>query len=907
MNRSIDLRSDLYSLGVTFYEMFVGQLPFAAADPMGWVHCHIAKQPVPPSLRRNDIPNSLSAIILKLLAKAPEERYQTAAGVEADLTRCLSDLVVHGQSEAFPLGTNDFPHRFVVPEKLYGREEEIRLLVASLERVINQGTMELVLVSGYSGVGKSSVVNELHKALVSPRGLFASGKFDQYKRDIPYATLAQAFRTLVRQILGVNDTEIARWRHLLEEALGPNGQLIVNLIPELELIIGRSSPIQDLPAQDAKNRFQLVLRRFIGVFARAEHPLVLFLDDLQWLDAATLELIEHLATDPEVRHLLLVGAYRDNEVDAGHPLMRTLQEIRTGGALVQDIVLSPLRLEDLAALTAETLHCQQAHSAPLAKLIQEKTRGNPFFAIQFFSALADEKLIAFDLATRAWTWDLTRILAKGYTDNVVDLMVAKLNRLPEPTQNSLKQLACVGNSASIATLQLVYKETEGRLHDALWEANRLGLVSRSLDTYSFAHDRIQEAAYALIPEGARAELHLRIGRTIASQIAAANLPENIFEIVNHLNRGAELIHSLAERKELAELNLIAGKRAKATSAFASAVTYFAAGCELVSNEGWQYCHELAFALSLQLAECEYMTGELASAKDRLTVLLDRAVTRAECAAVTCLSIDLHTNLDRADMAVDVGFNYLRQVGFEFSLHPTDDEVNQEYERIWQRLGSRPIEELVNLPPLTHLDHSATLDVLTSVHAPANFIDGNLLALIIGRMVSLSLEHGNGDASPFAYVYFGMIMGSRFGKHRDGFRFGKVGVELLERSGGERFKARVLCNFGNAVNSWARHVRTSCEVLNCACTSAQDSGDSTFMAYSITNLISALLGAGDRLSDVQQKTETALTLVQQARFSTGVDLILGQLGLIRALAGQTAHLSTFNHPGFDESTFEQHLQ
>jgi hypothetical protein len=373
MNRSIDSRSDLYALGVTFYEMFVGALPFTASDPMEWVHCHIARLPVAPNLRRSQIPEPLSAIILKLLAKAPEERYQTAAGVEADLRRCLAALEADGRIESFSLGTRDVPGRLLVPERLYGREQEIELLLAAFDRVVRQGTMELVLVSGYSGVGKSSLVNELHKVLAPSRGLFASGKFDQYKRDIPYATLAQAFGTLVRQILASSDMEVARWRESLGEALGPNGQLIVNLIPEIELIIGKPPLAPELPPREARNRFQRVLRRFIGVFARPEHPLALFLDDLQWLDTATLELIEGLMADPELRHVLLVGAYRDNEVGPGHPLRQTLEGIREAKACVHHIVLAPLGLDDVATLAADTLHRDQEHCLPLARLVHEKT------------------------------------------------------------------------------------------------------------------------------------------------------------------------------------------------------------------------------------------------------------------------------------------------------------------------------------------------------------------------------------------------------------------------------------------------------------------------------------------------------------------------------------------------------
>ena len=610
MNRSVDSRSDLYALGVTFYEMLAGEPPFAAADPMEWIHCHIARQPVPPDERVAGIPEMLAAIVLKLLAKTAEDRYQTAAGLASDLQRCLAEWEATGGIEPFPLGARDASDRMLIPERLYGREREIGSLLEAFHRVVAMGSTELVLVSGYSGIGKSSVVNELHKGLVRPRALFASGKFDQYKRDIPYATIAAAFQSLVRSLLGRSEAELTRWRETLSEAVGPNGQLIVNLVPDLELVIGAQPPVADLAPQDAQRRFHMVFARFLGVFARKQHPLALFLDDLQWLDTATLDLIEHLATNPEVGHLLLVGAYRENEIGPEHPLPRMLEAIRKAATRVQEIVLAPLGLEDIGRLVADALHCPPKRAEPLAQLVHQKTSGNPFFAIQFLTALADEGLLSFDPDVPAWRWDMSHIRARNYTENVVDLMAGKLRRLSAPTQAALQDLACLGNMAEIATLSLVHQKTEEEVHAALWKAVHAGLVCRQDGSYKFLHDRIQQAAYSLIPQTHRAEVHLRIGRALLASMTPEDLSEHLFDIASQFNRGALGLVDRKDRAKVATLELRAGRKAKASTAYASACVYLSAGMALLSDGDWSSQYDLMFALRLERAECEFLTGNL---------------------------------------------------------------------------------------------------------------------------------------------------------------------------------------------------------------------------------------------------------------------------------------------------------
>jgi PAS domain S-box-containing protein len=903
MNRSIDARSDLYALGVTLYQMLTGTLPFTAADPMEWVHCHIARKPVPPSDRLATVPAAVSALVLKLLAKTAEERYQTAAGLERDLRRCLAAWEAQHRIDAFPLGQQDTPDRLSIAEKLYGRERENETLLAAFDRVVSSGRPELVLVSGYSGIGKSAVVNELHKALVPARGLFVSGKFDQYKRDIPYATLAQAFQGLIRPLLGKSDAELAGWRDALGEALGPNGRLVMDVVPELKLLIGEPPPVPELPPQQAQGRLQLVFRQFLGVFARPEHPLALFLDDLQWLDAATLDVLADLLTQPDVQQLLVIGAYRDNEVDSAHPLMRKLDTIRKAGAFVQEINLAPLGEEDLGRLIADTLSCLPPVAAPLARLVHDKTSGNPFFAIQFISALAEEGLLRFDHDAARWQWELDRLHAKGYTDNVADLMVGKLTRLPAETQAALQQLACLGNVAEITLLSIVLGKPADDVHSDLWDAARLELVERLEGSYKFIHDRVQEAAYSLIPEQLRAEAHLRVGRLLVAHTPAERREEAVFEIVNQLNRGATLIASRDEREQLADLNLLAGLRAKASAAYASALTYLTAGAALLPQDSWERRHDLAFALELQRGECEFLTGALAEAEQRLAALSSRAANTVEQARVACLRVDLYTTLDQSSRAVAVGLDYLRHLGIDWSPHPTEEDARREYERIWSQLGSRAIESLIELPLMSDPASLATMDVLTKLGAPAGFADANLYFLVLSRAVNLSLERGNSDGSCFAYAWLGGMVGARFGDYNAGFRFAQLGYELVEQRGLRRFQAKTYTNFGSLV-PWTRHILVGRDVLRRAFEAANRIGALTDAAFSSYVMITNLLAAGDPLVDVQREAEHARTFAEKMGFGLVIDITATQLGLVRTLRGLTPKFGSFDDKHFEELRVER---
>jgi PAS domain S-box-containing protein len=902
MNRSIDARSDLYSFGVTLYEMLTGALPFAAADAMEWIHCHIARLPALPRERVAGIPQPLEQIVLKLLAKTAENRYQTAAGVEADLQSCRSAWETHHEIAPFALGAHDASDRLLIPEKLYGREAQTEALVAAFNRIVTGAAAELVLISGYAGIGKSSVVNELHKVLVPPRGLFAAGKFDQYKLGIPYAPFAQAFQSLAHNLLGKSDAELQPWRRALVEALAPNGQLIVNLVPELAHIIGEQPPVPPLPPQDAQNRFQIVFRRFLSVFARPEHPLALFIDDLQWLDAATLDLLAHLATHPDVRHVLLVGAYRDNEVDASHPLTHTLDAIRNAGGKVQQIVLAPLMPCNVAQLVAESLHCDSATAEPLAQLVYEKTGGNPFFTIQFMRTLTEENLLTFDHGAARWRWDLPQIRAKGFTENIADLMAAKLSRLPDTTRDTLGLLACLGNIAEVTALTRVYGGPEETVHAKLWGAVRAGLIFRVKGAYAFAHDRVQEAAYALIPAGERAAAHLRIGRALASHASPEALEENIFDIVIHLNRGAALITTEVERERTIALNLIAGRRAMSSTAYASARSYLAQGVTLLSSDAWVRHYDDTFDLYLAFSECEYLTGNFAEADTLFDMILGRARSNLDRAKVFSLRMQLYQVAGRYDESFAVACDALRDFGIVLPRSDQDIQaaIDAALRDIPLNLAGRAIGELVDAPVAADPVSRAIINLLVEAMPCAFAARPVFYPLITLKAVNLSLQHGNTDNSSFAYGNFALMLVSGVDDIPTAVQFSEMSLRLNEKFGNRRLYGKLLHLHASHINFWRRHMAANLPVLERAIGACLEVGDLVFAGNLAFNTVWQAIETGAVLEDVQVLAEKYAALARDSHNDAVHETIRLEQQFVASLRGKTTETLKLNDDKFDEA-------
>lgn len=903
MNRSVDNRSDLYALGVTFYELLTGRRPFDARDPLEWVHCHVARTPRTPSALVPGLPGILSDIVLKLLAKLAEERYQTARGLQHDLERCLSDWRTKGMLVPFTLGTHDVSDRLELPHKLYGRDAVLTELLRAFERVVERGTPELVLVSGYSGIGKSSLVRELHGPIVREHGFFIFGKFDQYRRDVPYSTFAQAFAELIEQLLTESEASVAAWRARLQQALGASAQLIIDVIPHVELILGPQPALPPLPPLEAQNRFHRVFRQFISVFARKEHPLALFLDDLQWLDSASLKLLEDLILHPQTHYLFLLGAYRDNEVGPSHPLARMLDTLQKSGALVRELVLAPLTVEHLGQFIADALRCPPATAAPLARLVHEKTAGNPFFAIQFLTALHEEGLLEFDRGASLWRWDEARIRAKGFTDNVVDLMVRKLKRLPPATQEVLKLAACVGNTTNLHTLAVISNQSDAQAARELSDAVREGLMLQQGDVYTFLHDRVQQGAYALIEDDRKEGVHLRIGRMLLASLDARGIDERIFDVVGQLNRGRALITAPEERDALVRLDFLAGRKAKASIAYASAKNLLSVAAALLPADAWESRYDVAFPLFLELAECEYLSGAFEQAESLFDLLLARSRTDFDKAAVYELRLKLCHVAGRYDEAVATGIEALRLFGVDI---PEDDaELSEatcaEAQAVEVNLGGRRIADLADAAEATDPRDRAIIGLLSNV-TPAAYIGSRpqVFPLVILKLVNHSLRFGHTYESCVGYSCYGFMRASLFEDPPGAYEFSEMSIRLNQKLGNISRRGTVLHLHGDHINFWSHHISTDFPILERAFLACLDAGDLVFANFIAFEIVWQAIERGDAIDDVIRFSRSYAAFARDSRNEAVYQTLRLEQQFLACLKGRTRGSTSFEDDAFQEA-------
>ncbi|QRM45827.1 AAA family ATPase [Rhizobium sp. BG4] len=882
-NHHPDHRSDLYSLGVTVYELLTGALPFAAVDALGWAHRHLTSLAPKPSARNHGLPPQIDAIVLKLLEKNPEQRYQSARAAESDLQRCLTEWSSVGKVDRFPVARGDLFRHSGYEATLYGRDVARQRLLNSAERVAAGGESELILVTGPAGIGKSSLVAGVHQTLVGRGFLFAQGKFDQNRWETPYSTIVQAFRGLVRQLLAKDELELEEWRTSFTKALGDNAGLMVDLVPELAHVIGGSSTTIIAELTTAAARFRYLFKAFLSVFATAAHPLVIFVDDLQWLDPATLELIHGLLMDNQLSHTLIVVAYRDDEVAPSDPLSAVLTDVRKLPVRATEIRLEKLPIPDLERMLANIFSCASERVANLATIVGQKTGGNPFFAIQFIRKLETDGLLTFHSETSEWNWNDQEVADRSVTQNVAQLLGAQLDSLPEKTRTALAVLALLGNSSDVGVAALVLGIAAQDLEPMLRPAIEAGMVRVSSGRVSFVHDQIQMAAHHSIGDGQRIkEEHLRIGRVLLPNSEHQGLDDRVYEIAGHFDKALDLV-SDSERLSVANVLLAAGERAKLASAYTAAQSYFEKGLSVLDRRD-DGSRPLRFKLDVGIAECNIVNGQLRAAEERLIGLMEGTDEFAERASVICLTVLLFFSTGRNVEAVDTGVRFLADAGIGWPVQPSHTDVVSEFEELHRLLVNQPIEELVDYPPMTDPHIMACMAVMTEVFPAAYAVDRRLMEFLLLRMTVLSLRHGLCDSSSVAFSALNMALGVQFGDYSTAYKFGELSRKLVDQGLASRYKARVYSLFAGFAVPWIKPLAVSAPLTEEAFNISTATGDMAFAAYNARNHITHELMSGKPLAEVQERAEDSIAFARSIELGLPHEKFFSQARLIRRLRG-----------------------
>lgn len=821
MNRTLDYRTDYYSLGATLYQLFTGRPPFETTDALEMVHSHIARKPVPPHRLNPEIPQAVSEIVMKLLSKNSEDRYQSARGIKLDLTECLERLESQGTIEPFVVGRNDFSERFQIPQKLYGRDLERGRLLDAFGRV-TLGAKEMVLVSGPPGIGKTSLVREIYRPVTEHRAYFVSGKFDQFGRNVPYAAIVKAFRDLMRRLLTESQAGLDRWKERLRGALGESARVIIDVIPELGLIMGPQPAVPEISPMESINRFNRLISRFIRVFCSSDHPLVLFLDDLQWADMGSLKLLELMMTDDDTRSLLVIGAFRRNEVDSSHPLQLQVESLRRHNVLITDIALNPLSPDRVTDLIADSLSFDEEKVRPLSKLVVAKTAGNPFFTREFLKSIYQAKLLQFDSTHGKWQWDLQKIEARAVADNVVDLMSRKISNLAGETQTVVKLAACIGNRFELGTLAVVCETPESRTLDALKVALFEGLVIPLGDAwklvdleigepprdispeFKFCHDRIQQAAYSLISDSEKPSLHRRIGHLLFRDLPLSMENGRVFDVVNHLNLGLKSVSGSSEKYELAGLNLLAGRKATMSAAYEPAFQYFKQGIGLLEPDCWENQYELTRDLHLEGGWAAYLSADFEEMERLTKEVLQNAASVLDKSKAYELRIQALIAGNEMSEAVRVGATILRLLGVSVPEHPTRLQALYALIKTKLILMGRSIESLDGLPEMKDPQSAAAIRIMSGMAQAAYVACPELIPPLLFHAINLSLKQGNAPESAFMYACYGLVLAGLLGQFDSAYQYGKLALRLSDRFNAAKLKLRTSTVVYFFINPWKEH-------------------------------------------------------------------------------------------------------
>jgi PAS domain S-box-containing protein len=902
MNRPVDYRADFYSLGVTFYQMLTGKLPFASDDALSLVHSHMAGIPAAPHEVNPEIPAIVSAIALKLMAKMAEDRYQSSWGLVADLERCLREWQAEGRVQAFELGQEDVSDQFQIPQKLYGREREIAKLLAAFERASTGGT-ELLLVGGYAGVGKTALVHEIHKPITGKRGYFVEGKFDQLRRNIPYSAWLQAFAGFTRYLLRESESRLKTWRQEILEAVGSVGKVLTEVVPDLELVIGPQPAVPELDPTESQNRFNYVFQSLVKAIARREHPLVVFFDDLQWIDAASLALLKTLLTRADVSSFLVIGAYRDNEITALHPLRQFIDELPKETTGLEQLTLGNLSEPTVCTLIADTLHQGPLEVQALAELVYAKTAGNAFFTHQMLKALVEKGAIRFDPHGHRWQWEMAAIRAMDLADNVVALLVEKIRTLPAATQHVLTLAASIGNRFAPTVLRIIVNEREAVVREGLRTALREGLIREVNEQYQFVHDRVQQAAYSLILEADKRDVHLAIGRLLLEHTPERNREEAIFDIVHHLNLGSELLQTREERQELARLNLQAGRKARAAAAFAAAARYAEAGVSLLDETNWATAYGLALELHTLAAEMASLTGDFARFDQLFTRVIQRARVPADLAGVYESRIHSEVSQGRPLEALDTAQEILGRLGLQLPGDPTEEEVACALAEAKAAYADRPIEELINLPAMADRNTLAIMRVAVQVTPTATLVRPPFYFVALSHLVLLSIRKGNAPESPYIYASYAALLCGREREIEAGYRFGRIAVALLAKSHETKCHTRTHQLLNALVWHFKEPLRTTLPALAHEYQGGLENGDFAFAGYGAVFYASHALFVGQPLEKLAEEIAFYQEGMQRIQADLGLRLLATRWQAVLNLLGRSDNPARLLGTAFDEETMQ----